>query len=370
LGGLRVDTGLDSNDSGVLDALEIQHTAYVCTVAGGGSADAGDASADDGAAGTGGIGGADAGTGGTGGIVACPTLTEYDLPAGAGTLTAGPDDNLWLTSNQSVIRMTTAGVFTTFPIGSDLGPQIIPGFDGNIWWYWSPTYFLRVTPDGVITRISTDTGARGISTGPGAGYIWYTVFATAALNRITPAGQVSGRTLAQALSAIVHANGGFWGIGGAGIGYVTDHDAQPENWIGNPARAAVLSFPTSYAVSTLAAGPDGTVWFTTLLPPGPTASVRVGRISPSGELREYFPLFQGIRAGRPAPASDGAAWTLYEDRSGQVRLVRYTLSEAEMLICLLPSTGGAITVSDIALGPDGRMWFTQPSRNRIVAFTP
>ena len=33
LGGLRVDTGLDSNDDGILEGSEIQHTAYVCAFA-------------------------------------------------------------------------------------------------------------------------------------------------------------------------------------------------------------------------------------------------------------------------------------------------------------------------------------------------
>jgi virginiamycin B lyase len=369
LGGLRVDTGLDSDDSGVLEAAEIQHTAYVCAVAGGGSAGAGGASLDAGAAGTGGAGGGDAGTGGsdagTGGSAggtACSTLTEFDLPAPVSALTAGPDQNLWLASNASIIRMTTAGVFTTFPTASAIRPQIIAGSDGNVWWDELPAYALgRITPDGVITR-SDVIGATGISVGPGAGYVWYTRSDLSALNRITPAGQIWGRTLFRALGEIVHANGGFWGITAGGIGFVTDYDAEPEHWGANPPPAPVALFPTSYAPSSVAAGPDGTVWFTTSLPPGPTAAVKIGRISPSGELREF--QLGGTRAARPAVAPDGAAWTLFESVFGGFYLARYTPS-GEMTMCQLPSAGGVI-----ALGPDQRMWFTEGSLNRIAAFTP
>lgn len=72
LGGLRVDTGLDLNADGVLEDVEIQHTAYVCvTGANEGGVDAGGSAASGGGAGTaganGGAGAAGSGEGGTGG---------------------------------------------------------------------------------------------------------------------------------------------------------------------------------------------------------------------------------------------------------------------------------------------------------------
>jgi virginiamycin B lyase len=334
-----VDTGVDSNDSGVLDAPEIQHTTYVCAVAAGG-------------------------TGGTGGVAECPTLTEFDLPAPVGALTAGPDHNLWLTSNQNIIRMTTAGVFTTFTLGSTLGPLIVAGSDGNVWWSaYSGTLLVcgRITPDGVIIRNGDCFGVSGISTGPGAGYLWFTSASRSLLSSLPPNGGFSIRYLFRALGEIVHANGAFWGIAVGGIGFITDYDAQ--GYLPNLPPAPVVLFPTSYAVSNLAAGPDGTVWFTTLLPPEPGASVKIGRISPSKELREF--VVGGTTAARPAVAPDGAAWTVFESLSGGAYLARFTSSGEMTKTCPVPSAGGAIT-----LGPDQRMWFTEPAQNRIAAFTP
>jgi hypothetical protein len=70
LGGLRVDSGLDANDDGVLEPDEIQHTAYVCSppTAGGGA---------------GGSGG-DAGIGGAGGSSDAAADGPIDAGQGAG----------------------------------------------------------------------------------------------------------------------------------------------------------------------------------------------------------------------------------------------------------------------------------------------
>jgi hypothetical protein len=58
LGGLRIDTGVDSNGDGTLENVEIQHTAYVCSIGSPGGSDGN------------GDGGVDAPEGGAGGCVA------------------------------------------------------------------------------------------------------------------------------------------------------------------------------------------------------------------------------------------------------------------------------------------------------------
>lgn len=60
LGGLRVDTGLDANNNGMLDTVETQHTAYVCTVS---AVSAGTGGAPGDAGGTAGSPASDAGAG-------------------------------------------------------------------------------------------------------------------------------------------------------------------------------------------------------------------------------------------------------------------------------------------------------------------
>jgi streptogramin lyase len=67
---------------------------------------------------------------------------EFAIPAPARTpigITAGPDGNLWFTEanegGSSVVRATTAGVFTLFPTPttSALAGGIAVGADGNLW---------------------------------------------------------------------------------------------------------------------------------------------------------------------------------------------------------------------------------------------
>lgn len=67
-GGLRVDTGLDANGDGVLEPIEIQHTAFVCASGGAGVGGQGVGGGTAGANGGGGIGGGAAGSGGSAGI--------------------------------------------------------------------------------------------------------------------------------------------------------------------------------------------------------------------------------------------------------------------------------------------------------------
>jgi virginiamycin B lyase len=312
---------------------------------------------------TGGAGGTDAGVGGGGGAAAsCPaTFTEFDLPAAVGPLTAGPDGNLWLASSQSIIRMTTAGVFTTFPTETTGRSEIIAGSDGNIWWNEISTNFLgRITPDGVITRIGLP-GVTGLATGTSDGNLWLTRSAIPSLDRLTPSGQLWGRTLFRALGQVVFTNGGFWGTTGAGIGFVTTLDAQPPSTT-NPPPAPVTLFPTATAATSVAAGPDGSVWYTTALSAPPDSSLKVGRISPAGAQQEF--MLGATSVSRPATSPDGSAWTMFESKFGGFYLARFTTA-GDWTMCPISSRGGAI-----ALGPDHRMWFTEQNGSRIAAFTP
>jgi streptogramin lyase len=166
-----------------------------------------------------------------------PGFTEFPDPASgyALAIAAGPDDNLWYTTTQcAVVRVTTAGVFTEYPLPScpTLGLGITAGADGNLWVTlptvnrialvatggsvseWDiptpsaePTtitlgsdgnvWFVeslvnkigRITPAGVITEFDLPSGSnpRGIAPGPD-GNIWYTALGHGALGRLTPTG--------------------------------------------------------------------------------------------------------------------------------------------------------------------------------------
>lgn len=111
--------------------------------------------------------------------------------------------------------------------------------------------------------------------------------------------------------------------------------------------------------SSIAAGPDGKVWFTE------PASDKIGRISTAGVIEEFsLPARshpQGIARG-----SDGNMW--FAEESGAIG--RITPSGA---ITHFPIFDEGIPAANVpfgvAAGPDGNLWFTKPLLNRVGRIT-
>lgn len=84
------------------------------------------------------------------------SITEYGPTAGyPGTITAGPDGNLWFTEDSvgGIGKITPSGVITEYgptasnPIGITAGP------DGNVWFTDNNAMMIgRITTAGVITE--------------------------------------------------------------------------------------------------------------------------------------------------------------------------------------------------------------------------
>jgi streptogramin lyase len=372
LGGLRVDTGLDSNSDGLLEMGEIQHTAYVCSSAAGagGGGESRDAAIDapvdagpgqDGGGGAG-VGGA-AGQGGTGGgsggtSPLCPSFTQFELPVGIQAMTVGRDQNLWLAASDSIIRMTSAGDVTSFPVANGTRAEMVAGGDGNVWWDEPSAgvlLFGRITPDGIVTMFHAGVTISGIASSPD-GLFWFsTPSPTALLISIAPGGQTSVTRTTQLMGRIVFANGGLWGLVGNGIGFVREPDGAP-----GVDPSPVLVFPTSTPTTGLAAAGDGTVWYTTQVPPGPGMSAMLGRINTSGAVNE---LQLGGTPGRLAGAPDGSVWIFFQSIFGGYRLARFLPTGEFTTMCPLPSPGGLIAVAS-----DQRVWFTLSGQ--LLSFTP
>ena len=113
------------------------------------------------------------------------------FPSGATDIETGPDGALWFTSNtgfctpasggcelyayRSIVRMTTTGVFTDYPVPEPeaygTGPQdITTGPDGGLWFtsFGLQSAIGRITTSGVITNCTSSAlGAPyGITMGP------------------------------------------------------------------------------------------------------------------------------------------------------------------------------------------------------------
>ena len=118
LGGLRVDTGLDANGDGVLEAVEIQQTAYVCAVAASGGAGAGGQGVDGGTAGANGGGGIGGGPGDAGSSLPMRTLE-----------TRGRCRGRPLRLRATVVTRCLDGEFPKFP--ARVGPRNVGHPDGR-----------------------------------------------------------------------------------------------------------------------------------------------------------------------------------------------------------------------------------------------
>lgn len=215
------------------------------------------------------------------------------------SMAAGPDGNIWFTNESGVRRITTDGVVTTFNYDNAWPLHIAAGPDGNMWFTeYNANRIGRITPAGQITWFDVPTASAGvvdITTGPD-GNLWFTE--NLSTNRI---GRIST------------------------LGVITE-------------------FPLSagHFPQYITAGKDGNVWFTST---GHGYGATVGRITPNGEITE-FPLPAG--ASSIAAGPDGSLWL-----GGYGFLMRVTQSGE---VTSIPF-GDALRPIGFVFPSDGTMWF-------------
>jgi streptogramin lyase len=238
------------------------------------------------------------------------TIQEFAVPgtgAGSEAIAAGQDGNLWMVAradaNGWILKVSPTGVVTQFPVPAGAVPEGITwGPDSNVWFTEVVAGRIgRMTPSGAVTEFpipTPDSSPRGIVTGPDQN-LWFveSTWHRAAIARMTTAGEITEYPLG---------------------GSPTDQ-LQPHNIVTGPDRnlwfseigrigrittaGEITQFPVGpSAPAGLAAGPDGNLWFTD------QNDNSVGRISPTGVIRQ-FPLPR--RNAGPtaiAPGSDGRIW--------------------------------------------------------------
>ncbi len=280
----------------------------------------------------------------TSGLSPTPTSTqgirgifhEYALPPSQfvpGTITAGPDGNLWFTEilqnvdgsvqASKIGRITPTGTLSEFslPSADTLATVIITGPDGNLW-FTAGDKIARITPMGKISEFplpSANTLATDITTGPD-GNLWFTE--QSKIGRMTLTGKVSEFSLPF---------------------HQYPAGSNPTKEPAGSAQGEALA---------ITAGSDGNLWFTEILQNGGSS---IGRITTSGKITE-FPLpsantfSSSITAG-----SDGNLWfTETGSHGGPSKIGVITPQGKIREFTLSHSTLGSITA-----GPDGNLWFTE-----------
>ncbi len=238
-------------------------------------------------------------------------------------IAAGPDGALWLTDyyNRQILRMTTGGTYTSFPL-SDFGTpaSIARGPDNALWFteYTSSGPAIgRITTKGKITTFTAgiSSGTDDIAAGPD-GATWFTETSGDRIGRITTHGSVTE-----------YSNGISPG-----------------------------SEPYSIAL-----GPDGAMWFTEL------TGGRIGRITTAGKVTEYS---RGITPSEEpndlAAGPDGAMWFSEYESYSSYRIHDSKIGRIKMngKITEYANLNPQSAPTAITAGPDGNMWFVASGVDR------
>lgn len=211
---------------------------------------------------------------------------------------------------------SSSSPFFVLPSGITAGPDgnlwvaCGAGLPGNVGW------ICRVTPSGVITRFSVS-------------------------HRANPT------------AIVVGSDRNLWFNDGSMIGRITP-------------RGAITEFPLpdpSIVLSSLAAGPDGNVWFTATTPNG---AGLIGRMTLRGAVTMFAMTTTNMTPQGITVGPDGALWFTEYDYRGNGKIGRIT-TQGAITEFAVPTPGGEPL--GITAGPDGDVWFTEILGNKIGRIT-
>ncbi len=243
-----------------------------------------------------------------------------------GTITAGPEGDMWVASGALVGRLTTEGELTTLNTSQAPVSDLVAGSDGNIWFDESDansTVLGPLTALGGITEFDEDGTykAHRLTLGPD-GDVWFTA-GLPGLKLISKEGEPSA------------------------IGRITPSGQVTEFSVGLESKALLGKIVT---------GPDGNLWFVNSAEP----HFAIGRITPNGEIKEF--AITGYPWLKPSGIAAGVNGNVFFGASGE----NPKTAEAESVIGEITPAGEARIVKrlnysevlDLSTGPEGSVWFT------------
>lgn len=321
-------------------------------------------------------------------IATAQTATEFTIPTPASKplgIAAGPDGALWFTEStgNKIGRITTAGAVTEYLIPTTTTlvdrsshPQcIVAGPDGAMWFVEGDGNKIgRITMAGVITEYPNFTGGwpQCLTVGPD-GALWIAdqgpkgggaTTGDGWIGRMTTAGVLTRfplpRRNVQANFIAAGSDNALWfGTDGNTIGRITTAGVVTEFTLPTP----------NTVVFGITAGPDGALWFAE-----PVAN-KIGRITTAGVITEFALPTAGSGPLWIVTGPDGALWfteaaPVPTANNNLVftgnKIGRITTSGA-ITEFTLPTAGSGPAI--ITVGPDGALWFTEATANKIGRLT-
>jgi streptogramin lyase len=200
-----------------------------------------------------------------------PPLGSSELP-GPGSITAGPDGNIWFTNG-----------------GSDVGVSGVYG--GQI---------DRITPTGAVSEYqipSPNSQPDDLVAGPD-GNLWFTESTVhgGVIGRVTPGGTITTFVLPEGHEQVSETFG--IAVGGDDALWFADQLRGPEPWTSRIGRITPAGDISYFAIPTpevqaddIALGADGDMWFTaggsSRQRPGSASGAEIGRITSDGHVSEF-----------------------------------------------------------------------------------
>jgi streptogramin lyase len=191
-------------------------------------------------------------------------ITEYALAVSPFHIISGPGHALWFSTGGDIMRITTAGVVTDFPMAQRecSGSYLSEGADGKIWFVDFCTKKIgKMSPNGTVKEFTiplTSTGfPYGIAAGPDSN-LWFTVIGLASdarIGKITTSGVVTeyaSSELGQPEQIVSAPDGAL---------YVADSTAK--TLVKVTTSGAITAYQTDFVGGsplTLAPGPSGQIW--------------------------------------------------------------------------------------------------------------
>jgi streptogramin lyase len=292
------------------------------------------------------------GTGAGGGphvkLFSVNTGTGGPTPLGAGFVAYDPG---FTGGVQATLARTGAGLFFVTGVGSGGGPHVKLFRVTDL----AAGTVVQVGPGFLAYDAGFTGGARVAATAYGSGNLLIATGVGAGGGPHVKVFQVTDPTT----GAVVQLGGGFLAYdpgftGGVNVGISALAATEP----GVSGFAAGLT--AGGDPSSIARGPDGSLWFTE------RAGNRIGRITPTGAITEFSAgLSPGSGPHAITAGPDGNLW--FTERAGN-RIGRITPAGAitQFSAGLTAGSGPA----GITAGPDGNLWFTEHAGSRIGRITP
>ncbi len=284
--------------------------------------------------------------GGTSTTVLSPagqTTTLNTASEPTGDMVAGSDGNMWFTEraiDSTVVgRITAGGEEARFDENGNFDPHWVTlGPDGDIWWTAGEpgvkkigeneegAAIGRITPSGIVTEftlgLNPKSSLQEITTGPD-GNLWFINDGSPyAIGRVTPTGEIkeftiTGKPWLKPAGIAAGSNGNVY-FGAAG----ENAEGEEEDVIGEITSAGTIKIAKRMDIEPLylAAGPEGSLWFTAL-PTEPDKPYVIAQLTPEGKLTEFTFLGPDTEAAFISPGPEGNMWFTALEKESDARRV-------------------------------------------------